>query len=79
MANFRNIRKFEMGITNWKNLPTMDLVSQTLVVTKNDTLFEKRLAIASERLEYTKSEMEAIRTRRNNYLKMQGRDRRVFL
>ena len=68
-----------MGITNWKNLPTMDLVSQTLVVTKNDTLFEKRLAIASERLEYTKSEMEAIRTRRNNYLKMQGRDRRVFL
>ena len=69
MANFRNIRKFEMGITNWKNLPTMDLVTKALVFNSpNDETFETRLVFASEMLDYTKSEMEAIRTRRNNYL-----------
>lgn len=69
MANFRNIGKFEMGITNWKNLPTMDLVTKALVFNSpNDETFETRLVFASEMLDYTKSEMEAIRTRRNNYL-----------
>ena len=69
MANFRNIGKFEMGITNWKNLPTMDLVTKALVFNSpNDETFETRLVFASEMLDYTKSEMEAIRSRRNNYL-----------
>ena len=69
MANFRNIGKFEMGITNWKNLPTMDVVTKALVFNSpNDETFETRLVFASEMLDYTKSEMEAIRTRRNNYL-----------
>ena len=69
MANFRNIGKFEMGITNWKNLPTMDLVTKALVFNSpNDETFETRLVFASEMLDYTKSEMEAIRARRNNYL-----------
>jgi len=58
-----------MPITNWKNLPTMDLVTKALVFNSpNDETFETRLVFASEMLEYTKSEMEAIRTRRSNYL-----------
>ena len=80
MANSRNTRKFEMGITNWKNLPAMDVVTKALVFNSpNDETFETRLVFASEMLEYTRSEIEAIRNRRSNYLKMQGRDRQVFL
>ena len=69
-----------MEITNWKNLPTMDVVTKALVFNSpNDETFETRLVFASEMLEYTRSEIEAIRNRRRNYLKIQGRDRRVFL
>ena len=69
MANFRNIGKFEMGITNWKNLPTMDLVTKALVFNSpNDETFETRLVFASEMLDYTKSEIDAIRVWRKNYI-----------
>ena len=69
MANFRNIRKFEMGMTNWKNLPTMDLVTKALVFNSpNDETFETRLVFASEMLDYTKSEIDAIRVWRKNYI-----------
>ena len=69
MANFRNIGKFEMGITNWKNLPTMDLVTKALVFNSpNDETFETRLVFASEMLDYTKSEIDAIRVGRKNYI-----------
>ena len=80
-ANFRNTRKFKMGINNWKDLPTevSNLMTQTLVITKNDTLFEKRLAIFSESADYTEDQIKTIRRRRENYLRKIGRDRRVFL
>ena len=69
MANFRNIGKFEMGITNWKNLPTMDVVTKALVFNSpNDETFETRLVFASEMLDYTKSEIDAIRVWRKNYI-----------
>lgn len=69
MANFRNIRKFEMGMTNWKNLPTMDVVTKALVFNSpNDETFETRLVFASEMLDYTKSEIDAIRVWRKNYI-----------
>jgi len=69
LANFRNIGKFEMGITNWKNLPTMDLVTKALVFNSpNDETFETRLVFASEMLDYTKSEIDAIRVWRKNYI-----------
>ena len=69
MANFRNIRKFEMGMTNWKNLPTMDVVTKALVFNSpNDETFETRLVFASEMLDYTKSEIDAIREWRKNYI-----------
>ena len=69
MANFRNTRKFEMEITNWKNLPTMDLVTKALVFNSpNDETFETRLVFASEMLDYTKSEIDAIRVWRKNYI-----------
>ena len=69
MANFRNIGKFEMGITNWKNLPTMDLVTKALVFNSpNDETFETRLVFASEMLDYTKSVIDAIRVWRKNYI-----------
>tara|TARA_R100000734_G_C3288179_1_gene80475 strand:- start:42 stop:251 length:210 start_codon:yes stop_codon:yes gene_type:complete len=69
-----------MGITKWKNLPALDVVTKALVFhTPCDETFEMRMEFAQQVLEYTKSEIDAIRTRRSNYLKMQGRDRRVFL
>ena len=64
----------------WRNLPAIDVVTKTLVYnTPCDETFEKRLATASEKLCYTKSEMEAIRNRRKNFFKAMGRDRQVFL
>ena len=58
-----------MGMTNWKNLPTMDLVTKALVFNSpNDETFETRLVFASEMLDYTKSEIDAIRVWRKNYI-----------
>ena len=43
-----------MGMTNWKNLPTMDVVTKALVFNSpNDETFETRLVFASEMLDYT--------------------------
>ena len=68
-----------MGILKWKDLPTIDVVTKALVFnTPCDEAFEKRLSIASEKLDYTKSEVNAIRNRRDAYIKAYGRDRQVF-
>ena len=57
-----------MGITNWKNLPAMNEVTKALVFNSSDENFESRLKNASEILEYTKTEIAAIRAWRRNYL-----------
>lgn len=57
-----------MGITNWKNLPAMDEVTKALVFNSSIENFESRLKSASDILEYTKSEIDAIRAWRKNYL-----------
>ncbi|HAN79817.1 MAG TPA: hypothetical protein DCQ47_00040 [Gammaproteobacteria bacterium] len=57
-----------MGITNWKNLPAMDVVTKALIYNSSNENFESRLKTASEILEYTKTEMDAIRSWRKNYL-----------
>ena len=57
-----------MGITNWKNLPAMDEVTKALVFNSSSETFEPRLKTASEILEYTKSEIDAIRAWRKNYI-----------
>jgi hypothetical protein len=57
-----------MGITNWKNLPAMDVVTKALVFNSSIENFEPRLKNASEILEFTKSEIDAIRAWRRNYL-----------
>ena len=63
-----------MTITNWKNLPAIDVVTKTLVYnTPCDETFEKRLSSASEKLCYTKSEIVAIRNRRDAFIKAYGR------
>jgi hypothetical protein len=57
-----------MGITNWRNLPAMDVVTKALIFNSSNENFESRLKNASDILEYTKSEMNAIRAWRKNYL-----------
>ena len=57
-----------MAITNWKDLPTIDVVTKALVFNSSSETFEKRLSIASEKFNYTKSEIDAIRAWRKNYL-----------
>ena len=57
-----------MAITKWKNLPTMYEVTKALVFNSTADNFESRLKSASDILEYTKSEIDAIRARRKNYL-----------
>tara|TARA_R100001129_G_C5137006_1_gene194837 strand:+ start:315 stop:524 length:210 start_codon:yes stop_codon:yes gene_type:complete len=69
-----------MGILKWKDLPAIDVVTKTLVYnTPCDETFEKRLSTASEKLDYTKSEIEAIRNRRDAYIKAYGRTQGVLL
>ena len=67
-----------MGITNWKNLPAIDVVTKTLVYnTPCDETFEKHLSAASEKLDYTKSEISAIRNRRDAFIKTYWRTQGV--
>lgn len=64
----------------WQNLPAIDVVTKTLVYnTPCDETFEKRLSAASEKLCYTKSEMVAIRNRRDAFIKAYGRTQGVSL
>ena len=57
-----------MAVTKWKNLPAMDEVTKALVFNSSIENFESRLKSASDILEYTKSEIDAIRAWRKNYL-----------
>ena len=69
-----------MAITNWKDLPTIDVVTKALIYnTPCNETFEKRLSIASEKLDYTKSEVSAIRNRRDAFIKAYGRTQGVLL
>jgi|5B_taG_2_1085324.scaffolds.fasta_scaffold49561_1 hypothetical protein len=57
-----------MGITKWKDLPTMDIVTKALVFNSPSETFETRLEFASQVFEYTESEIDGIRAWRENYL-----------
>ena len=76
----KKISRLAPSKIKWRNLPAIDIVTKTLVYnTPCDETFEKRLSAASEKLCYTKSEIEAIRNRRKNFFKVMGRDRQGFL
>lgn len=58
-----------MAITKWKNLPTMNVVTKALVFNNcSEKTFETNLSFAAQVFEYTKSEIDAIRVWRKNYI-----------
>ena len=76
----RKGREVETSKIKWRNLPAIDVVTKTLVYnTPCDETFEKRLSSASEKLCYTKSEIVAIRNRRDAFIKAYGRTQGVSL
>lgn len=74
----RKGREVETSKIKWRNLPAIDIVTKTLVYdTPCDETFEKRLSNAAEKLCYTKSEIVAIRNRRDAFIKAYWRTQGV--